>query len=868
MSDQIKLKKQELSTLKLQLTQSHNEKDVENAWRSFLTQYYTQDKIYHNVQVSSPYNTDGYITIGGMGYNLRLLMEFKYNTSLSETSDRVGILAQLIHYMYQFRLKGDDLPNILLGADEDSAFIVYAPNFYHYLEEEFNWGIAPSSAVTRDIPLYRALMEDSNTQAFVYDVSGEGDLFESNIKGILREILEYMSGDSEGEYTIPINQQNILKLFGEFSSRAFIHTRLEDIDPVDEMSIFMNMLVGGDAINYFQHPNDPNILVANGRHIHIDGAFLNMFIKRFNRDLEREQIDELNAIADRLIEDSARRDTGDFWTPEIWANRSHEILDEVIGSDWRETSLVWDPAAGAKNLTRSKQFSELYTSTLHEGEILLGAPYNQEAIETFQYDFLNDDVRLDPSIHTDASQWKLPGTLFNALIDASKTNKRVIFYTNPPYGANGSRRLDGKNKAGIAKTQMNELMRSKKMGVPSQQLYAQFFMRVIKLVEEFELKNVYIAFFTPVLSFTGASYGRFNEEFFSRFEHVKGNLFNAGDFEGTSGNWGVTFSVYKLRDASINKDTAKHQRISLITEEVGEENHVNTIGTKTFDMVYQGEGLNKWVNEDRGKKESIHKYPVLVSAFKEPSRVTKRAAKLLEGSMGFIHFSSNDVSKAPTYIYVLSSASSDNNGFNVFDSNFERAVVALSARRVIEPNWMNDRDQFKIPNTQKQGYKEFVNDCLVMSLFESKSYQASYRDFKDYTNCNRPGRWVNEWFWMDIETVRQHVYDLRVGFIYDDARNDTDRYVAKQIQSRTFSEEAQRVLDLATALWVDTLKGRTTNRALMEEFHLNAWDAGWYQLKQLNKYYPSLIMDDLNQAIKDLRDKIEVGVYHYEMLVK
>lgn len=866
---EIKGIKTKVGVLTRQLRGAVNEKDVENAWRSFLSEYYNDRRNgYVEPEFSSPYNTDGYVTTGGFLTHLRLLMEFKHGTDLSQTSDRVRILTQMIHYMKRFKDDGKPLPNILLGADADSAFIVYAPNFYHYLDEPYNWGVAPSKAYLEDIDLYRALQEDSNTQAFIYTFNQDSVDNHNNMQGLLKEIIAFMVGYTEGEYKIEITEQNILKLFGEFSSRGFSHYQDEEIDPVEEMSIFMNMLVGGDNINYYQHPNDPNILVANGKQFNVDGAFLNMFIKRYNRQLERDSIDKLNAIADRLIEDSARRDTGDFWTPEIWANRSHEIMDEVIGSDWRETSLVWDSAAGAKNLTRSKQFNQLYTSTLHEGEVLLGAPYNPEAIESFQYDFLNDDVRLDPSIHTDPSQWKLPDTLFNALTQASQTNKRVIFYTNPPYGANGSRRLDGKNKAGIAKTQMNELMLSKKMGIPSQQLYAQFFMRVIKLVEEFELKNVYISFFTPVLSFTGASYGRFNEEFYSRFEHVGGNLFNAGDFSGTSGNWGVTFSVYKLRDEPINKDTAKRQRIRLMTEVVGEENQVNTIGTKTFDMVYQGEGLNKWVNEDRGKKESTHKYPVLVSAFKEPNKETKRSAKLLEGSMGFIHYSSNDVSKQPTYIYILSSASSDNNGFNVYDSNLDRAVVALVSRRVIEPNWMNDRDQFKIPNTQKQGYEDFVNDCLVMSLFESKSYQASYRNFKDYTNCNRPGRWVNQWFWMDIDTVRRYADELNVRFIYDDTRGDTDRFVAQQIQQRTFSPEAQRVLDLATELWVDTLKGRDTNRVGLHENHLMAWDAGFYQLKQLVKYYPSAKMDELNEAIRDLRTKIEEGVYHFEMLVK
>src|SRR5699024_8540285 len=163
------------------------------------------------------------------------------------------------------------------------------------------------------------------------------------------------------------------------------------------------------------------------------------------------------------------------------------------------------------------------------------------------------------------------------------------------------------------------------------------------------------------------------------------------------------------------------------------------------------------------KEDFKQKYPVLVTALKEKDSSTK-SARMVDGSLGYIHFSSNDVSKQPQYVYILGSAASDPNGFNVLPSNFERSVVALSSRLVISPTWLNDRDQFKVPNTTKQGYDGYVNDCLVYSIFDLQSYQASYRNFKDYTNCNRPGRWVNQWFWMDIETVRRYADELNVRF--------------------------------------------------------------------------------------------------------
>lgn len=53
--------------------------------------------------------------------------------------------------------------------------------------------------------------------------------------------------------------------------------------------------------------------------------------------------------------------------------------------------MVWDCAAGVKNLTRDYQFEHLYSSTVHQSELDLSKQYNAYNY-AFQYDFLNDDI--------------------------------------------------------------------------------------------------------------------------------------------------------------------------------------------------------------------------------------------------------------------------------------------------------------------------------------------------------------------------------------------------------------------------------------------------------------------------------------------
>src|SRR5699024_2989325 len=65
-------------------------------------------------------------------------------------------------------------------------------------------------------------------------------------------------------------------------------------------------------------------------------------------------------------------------------------------------------------------------------------------------------------------------------------------------------------------------------------------------VNDFNLGNIFIGFYTNTTQFSGGSYWqRYNNKFFSQFKHVKGNFFSAGEFGGTADGWGVTFSIYE-----------------------------------------------------------------------------------------------------------------------------------------------------------------------------------------------------------------------------------------------------------------------------------------------------------------------------------
>jgi len=241
-----------------------------------------------------------------------------------------------------------------------------------------------------------------------------------------------------------------------------------------------------------------------------------------------EQKEYIISICDRLIEDTQRRKDGAFFTPTIWVNEAHKMIEEQLVLNWKNEYIVWDCACGTGNLTRDYNFKELYCSTLNESEIdIMKKNHINDEATRFQYDFLNDDLN------------KLPQSLQLALNDG----KKILIFINPPYGtANTKTASSAEYRNGIALTKINLEMNENNIGACSQNLYAQFLYKIYTLNSN---KNISIALFSPSLFLTGGSYKKFRKEFFKKFEFNYGMMFQASHFSDVSAEWGIMFSIWK-----------------------------------------------------------------------------------------------------------------------------------------------------------------------------------------------------------------------------------------------------------------------------------------------------------------------------------
>ena len=155
----------------------------------------------------------------------------------------------------------------------------------------------------------------------------------------------------------------------------------------------------------------PNYICTPFGEIQIEASQYKGFISHFNRTYTPQEKMKFAEISDRLIEDTNRRNKGEFYTPTLFVDYAHKMIAEQFGEDWKEKYVVWDNCSGTKNLTRDYYFKELYCSTLENAELAISDRYNREGV-SFQFDFLNDSLD------------KLPQGLKSAL----EENKPIIFF--------------------------------------------------------------------------------------------------------------------------------------------------------------------------------------------------------------------------------------------------------------------------------------------------------------------------------------------------------------------------------------------------------------------------------------------------------
>jgi hypothetical protein len=191
-------------------------------------------------------------------------------------------------------------------------------------------------------------------------------------------------------------------------------------------------------------------------------------------------------------------------------------------------------------------------------------------------------------------------------------------------------------------------------------------------------------------------------------------------------------------------------------------------------------------------------------------------------------------------------------------NNLIPVVIYYAVRKVIEPTWLNNRDQFLYPNDGWKTDEEFQNDCLAYTLFNN-NIQSQYS--------------INHWIpFTESEVNSREKFDSRfmTDFISGKIKQEQVKGLFSDDQQKSrktalvFSSEAQAVFEAGKKLWryYHAQPKCNVNASLYDirEYFQGRNDKGKMNNKSNDETYNELL-GNLRTALKTLAKKIEPKVY-------
>lgn len=793
------------------------EREVEDIYNEGISFYFS------GVDIKHPFECDGFLSTNiGRGNVLKMIIEYKYNEDMKQKSAIAKVLVQVVFYLKRFEDAGMELPNVVMVGDINECFVMHSNDLLKYLDWDVNWKIAPSEAYKKCPEMVLGIVEDESINPYVFWIDKDFDFKDviAKIHNLCENVKRY----------VRITEHNISSIFEYFRDRVLL--KKDALTANELVTVFIGLITNDDA--YYLHPKKKNTLITPNVNIPVNSASFVSFFDQYAREYNPQERMNFTAIADRLLEDTTRRRQGAFFTPTKFVDFAHRMIEKELGENWRDEYVVYDCCCGSLNLTRDYRFKELYCSTLDKGELELGSRYNPEATK-WQMDFLNDgDECFD-----------------KGLIKTFEQNKPIVFFINPPYGTAGVMGNTGTSRTGMNNTVIRDEMNKTKFG-GSENLQHQFMYRITKLVQKYNLTNAYFALFSKPIWLSGSKQGKFLKNFSSQWECKDAYLFQASHFADVSGAWGISLTLWKSDNQATPITEYNMKLIDIL-----DDGSIDVFGNHTLYNASLLKGANDWC-EINAPKTVI--YPNLTSGLNVDS--TQRLNKAIPDQYGQLVMSDPKVVGNQTGVLMLSSTNANAHSKCISTSNFTRCTALFTARKLIEGNWINDKDEYLAPNEDHPEYKRFEADAIVYSLFHNSSNQTSMRQI---TYKGKLYDIPNEFFWMSRDRMTQLANENNNAFMFNDARTSKERYVFTLLQKpeiqQNLSDKAKQLLSMATETVVKSMKYRTLFESDHPDYHIHTWDAGYYQLKNLWKEYLPEDFKKFRDLFKQFGNELRPLVY-------
>lgn len=554
------------------------------------------------------------------------------------------------------------------------------------------------------------------------------------------------------------------------------------------------------------------------------------------------------------------RNLGEVYTPDNVSDLLYEITNKCI-PNFKDTHVVWDCCWGTGNLTYKHDFANLYVSTLRGQDIKRNRKRNPGATK-FMYDFLNEDVY---QLASKQAMWSMDHTMPDDLREHFELegDKPILFYINPPYATSGV--MGGGSRGDATTNKVKELMVEEGMGVASDQLYCQFIYRILMMKRAYPNKNISIAVVCSPMALAGGTYSKFRQDLLGEFEYRGGALFRADQFPGLSGRWGICIQVWTPGKTGDIHNFEFGLYESEDGAETGEGKPLRHVGNKTVYNLDGETALSDWLRIKVGGLPEIVADATLTSGCKLSNR---KPVSTLIGSFGYFFYRSNNIYHNEQECGILSVPYASGGGVPIIEDNLDDVLAAFTARRAFTrdgANWINDKDEYRVPNKSVGAYQVMVDNSIVYSLFNGSSQMTSMI-FEEHGI-----EFENQFFFMGL-TEMEGLYRIQGEDIGGPGKLQ-DRLIygrlKRALNSGNIMKSGQIVLEEAYSIFRDTFKHRWEfEKKTGGAFQVTHWDAGFYQVKQVLKDRDNQRFLRFNRLYRDFEKEIRDLVYECEYLRK
>jgi hypothetical protein len=725
--------------------------------------------------------------------------EFKHEKAMEDAQQLARILAQACYYLRRAAREGSGnvtLPKVVICADINQATIVASKLLEPAFDLDINWKAAASSPVAALI----AAMVPVAADAHIFNMTDEREC-----DGFAQALKKVAGLEAPKRVVTMLNLED-----------AYAHwcTVVGSKLPENVCGPAFVADLSADPLNTAYSPARGKLqLTVNGQTYTtaVKQRDYDRYWSIWDRPPEVREFQRILKHTDRLQAMQERRVRGVFYTPANVARLGLEYLEKELGADWEDRYWVWDPCCGSGELTRShRRPDRCFLSTIDQAEIDLITEYSlAEGVAIFQYDYVNDDI--DKLVAGDdllGSGWKLPESLRRVL---KYEPEKLVILMNPPYAEHGAGVGQGHNKVGIVKSAWHSAQSG--LGLANRELYTQFLLR------SNHHKAAVIAVFSKLKLTNTAGYAKVRE-LMPYCSLTCGFLIPSKVFHGVKGTFPVGFHVLARTVHRVVNGYCGH--MDIIEQDV--TNLLTVVGTKAVGMA-QRSPLNKWV------ERPLRNIPCLaLSSAVSPSEAASAMRLTCEGAIGSVVSTGSDVQHSAQGV-VIYSGGADNSpsSWSLTKDNFRKSAMIFAVRKVVKPTWLNDRDQFTVPEVEPDD--TFYGDCLVYALFHGSNQTSALKDvvYKDNTYQIR-----NQFYPYRPEVMLEGVKDIAWANQLTRAR---PTFVCQELerleQANKLSPEAWDLLLAGKAVY--HLFNAHIGQLDKTTWKLDYWDAGWYQVRNALK---------------------------------